>query len=441
MSFDVAVVGCGPAGWIAADALARAGLAVGLVAPAGHASWSHRLAAWVDELAPAGLRPCLAAELPAAAVRAPGVMRLVERPYGLLDGGAMRARLGARLAAAGARWIDARVRTARVTATEVRLETSRGTVRGRLVVDATGHRPVLVRRPGPGPTLFQVGYGMELELPPGAEAPSPELAELMDWRGAEAVPPSFLYALRTAPDRAFFEETVLLGRSPRGLEALRARLQARLAPFGPRAKRPLAIERCVLPLDPPMPDLDQPIVGFGAAASFVHPSTGYQVGHAVRKAPQLAETVATGLAAGLPPEVLAREAWRALWSPRDRRRRAFGRFGAALLARMDGAALGRFFADFFARPERAWRLVVDRRGGRRALFGAMLGLLVDLDARERRALWRAIRDEPAPLLEAFLGPWVPRLEPAPRAAPAAEGSSASLPAPPTGPRATSEARA
>ena len=42
----------------------------------------------------------------------------------------------------------------------------------------------------------------------------------------------------------------------------------------------------------PLPDLKQPLLGFGGSAGMVHTASGYMVGGLMRRAPQVAKAVA-----------------------------------------------------------------------------------------------------------------------------------------------------
>ena len=71
-------------------------------------------------------------------------------------------------------------------------------------------------------------------------------------------------------------------------------------------------------MNPALPDLNQRVLGFGGAASMVHPSSGYLVGGLLRRAPDLAGAIAAGLGraggsaeAAMDPAVVATQAWRA----------------------------------------------------------------------------------------------------------------------------------
>lgn len=115
----------------------------------------------------------------------------------------------------------------------------------RLVVDASGHEPVFVRRPDTGPIAGQAAYGVvgRFSAPPV----EPEQFVLMDYRAghlsaAERLePPTFLYAMDLGGGRFFVEETSLALAPPVPIDCLRQRLERRLA------QRGVAVLACCLP--------------------------------------------------------------------------------------------------------------------------------------------------------------------------------------------------
>ena len=74
-----------------------------------------------------------------------------------------------------------------------------------------------------------------------------------------------------------------------------------------------------IPVGGPLPIGRQPITAFGAAASLIHPATGYSLARSLREAPGLAKEVSQILQQDLPIEETAQNVWKALWPPRKRR--------------------------------------------------------------------------------------------------------------------------
>jgi lycopene cyclase-like protein len=138
-------------------------------------------------------------------------------------------------------------------------------------------------------------------------------------------------------------------------------------------------EFCLFPMNPALPHPDQRVVGFGGAASMVHPSSGYLVGALLRRAPPLADAIAAGLGgtssgAAIASGALAGAAWEGLWPADLRRRHALYRFGLEKLMRFEEARLRRFFHAFFHLPNEQWYRFLTNTLPLPELVGAMLRL-------------------------------------------------------------------
>jgi lycopene beta-cyclase len=139
------------------------------------------------------------------------------------------------------------------------------------------------------------------------------------------------------------------------LDALEARLHRRLAHHGVAVEEVHHVERCWFPMNTPLPTLPQPVVGFGGAASMVHPATGYQVGAALKLAPALAQSIAQSLGRGDATVAEAAQAgWQAVWPPDRLRRYRLYLFGLQNVMRFNEAQLHDFFTTFFHLPRERW---------------------------------------------------------------------------------------
>ena len=192
---------------------------------------------------------------------------------------------------------------------------------------------------------------------------APDAMRFMDWTpspaASDGLPPSFLYAMLLPGGQVFVEETVLVGRPQGGdpgewFEPLRARLHARL-PSLARGPAPRELERCVIAMGSPLPRRGQPTLAFGAAASFVHPATGYMLGVMLQRRERVATAIAEARAAGLVGAAARRVVEPAIWSASERRAWQLYAFGMAVLVDLDHAGVERFFAEFFALPPARWR--------------------------------------------------------------------------------------
>jgi lycopene beta-cyclase len=394
---DVAVVGAGPAGFAAAAALAARGLAVHLVGPEGMPHWPAQYGAWKDELDPIGYGDLCEFTWKSAAVDlGGGDRRTFARPYVRVDKRRLAEHLVERCDRGGVQRTPGMVVGAEHHDDGTTLRLRDGAVlRTRLVVDASGHRPALVRRAPDPPQGFQTAFGFVVRHDGSRFAPGQAL--LMDWDDSwlpaaerDHGPPTFLYAMPLDGDRVFVEETVLVGRPAVPFAFLEQRLRRRLGALGISADGASEPERCWIPMGGALPDPRQRVIGFGGAAAMVHPATGYLLANVLRAAPRLADAVADGLGArAASPAGAARAAWRALWPAELRRRRALFRFGMEVLIRLDPPRTREFFAGFFDLPEPDWTGYFSDRLSTAELRQAMARLFVRLSAPLRAELVRA----------------------------------------------------
>lgn len=253
-------------------------------------------------------------------------------------------------------------------------------LRARLVIDASGHHSRFVQRPDEGPVAGQAAYGIvgRFSAPPV----DPGQFVLMDYRSdhlSEAErrcgPPTFLYAMDFGEGVFFVEETSLALAPAVPYDVLKDRLMRRLALRGIGVEQVQHEEYCLFPMNLPLPDLQQRVVGFGGSASMVHPASGYMVGSLLRRAPDLADAIASGLrdpqAAG---QQLAHQAWQALWPLELQRRHALYRFGLEKLMRFSEPQLRAHFTTFFTLPRQQWFGFLTNTLSLPALVAAMVRL-------------------------------------------------------------------
>ena len=350
LAFDLLVVGAGPAALAIAAELAEQGLAVAVLAATDPRDpWPNTYGIWGDEVDALGLGHLLEHRWsyscsyfgsgssdqadPANSPTSHG------RDYGLFDKTRLQQFWLERCEAAGVQWIRglaqelshgsgrSQVRYAPALAADLAL------IEARLVVDASGHKAVFVQRPERGPVAGQAAYGVvgRFTAPPV----QPGQFVLMDYRAdhlSEAErqePPTFLYAMDLGQGRFFVEETSLALAPPVPYATLKQRLERRLAHRGVAIEQVEHEEFCLFPMNLPLPDLEQPVLGFGGAAAMVHPASGYLVGALLRRAPVVAAAVAARLRAEPAADSLqlAAAGWQALWPPELRRKHALYQFG------------------------------------------------------------------------------------------------------------------
>ncbi|MFM7674605.1 MAG: lycopene beta cyclase [Synechococcus sp.] len=429
---DVLVIGGGPAALVIAAALAEEGLAVAALAAAPpEQPWPNTYGIWGEEVDRLGLehllehrwRDCVSyfgsgTSNAADGANAPTLHR---RDYGLFDKQRLQQHLLQRCAASGVTWQQGEAASLAFVSPEgaprnpsgpgalSQVTTTAGAVlQARLVVDASGHQPVFLRRPDRGPVAGQAAYGVvgRFSAPPVADGQF----VLMDFRcdhltpAQRGEPPSFLYAMDLGGGRYFVEETSLALAPPLPFETLRQRLAQRLSHRGVAITAVEHEEFCLFPMNLPLPDRQQPLLGFGGAAAMVHPASGYLVGSLLRRAPGVARAVAKALAdPSASPAQLAGAGWDALWPQELRRKHALYQFGLEKLMRFPEEQLRAFFATFFSLPNPLWFGFLANTLSVPELLGAMLRLFAVAPWGVRWGLMES-RGREAALLARLLAP-------------------------------------
>ncbi len=374
---DLLIAGAGPAGLLLAAAAARRGLTVTLVDPAPERSFLPTYALFADQL-PAVLEDAVLARWPEVEVHTDQGVHALASPYVRLDSARANAALRAECGPKCTVLTDRAVAAHAFKRGFIIALSSGQTLRARRVVDASGHHPALLA--SRTAAHEQVALGATLRGEHGVRA-----AILMDLRGGDDTPPSFLYALPLSDEEIFVEETALITHATPSWRVLEDRLRARLAGLGWHGELEI-FERCRIPMDPDLPDLGSDILGFGAAAGLVHPATGYQFATAVSLAEPLADVLAATLDRDVP--TAARAAWNVLWPARRRGVRALLRFGARFVAALDRADQASFFDAFFRLPAPRIRAYLSLDASPLDIALAMFGVFTRLSPALRRRLAR-----------------------------------------------------
>ena len=270
------------------------------------------------------------------------------------------------------------------------------TIPARVAIDASGHKPAVIQRLPKHNIAYQTAYGIvgKFSKPPI----EPNQFVLMDYRhdhltaDERRCPPTFLYAMDLGQDVYFVEETSLACSPAISFDILEARLHKRLAHTGVEVSSIEHVERCIFPMNLPLPDLSQPVVGFGGAASMVHPASGYMVGALLRRAPELAEALTAVLKdSSSTPVEIARAGWEGLWS-RDRLRKYYlYLFGLDALMGFEAERLNHHFQTFFSLPLSDWSGFLSDTLSTPELVRAMLGLFGRAPNDVRWGLMRSVR--------------------------------------------------
>lgn len=339
--FDVVVAGAGPAGLALAGEIAARGATVAVVDGRFGRAWESTYGAFLDEIEGLGLVGCVARSWSRPLVFTGEAPRELGRAYARFDNEALRGRLLAR-AGDATRFLNRVVGVhAREGGVDLGLDDGR-LLRASVLVDATGVGTWLGRSPS---RSAQVALGriVELSRVPWAE----DEAVWMDLRGHDDQAPSFLYALPLGGDRVLLEETSLASSPPMAWRVLEARLEDRIAAWGLQVRRTVGHERVYIPLDGGIPAPRGPIVGFGAAGGFVHPSTGYSVVRSLRSAAGFADALVRGLEGG-DGAAAADAAFASVWPLSAQISRFLHQTGLKVLLSLNGAQTRRFFESFFA---------------------------------------------------------------------------------------------
>ena len=277
-------------------------------------------------------------------------------------------------------------------------------LKSRIVIDATGYEPIFLKANNSEPVAVQTCYGVVgiFNKPPVKEGQF----VLMDYRcdhlnqREKAEPPTFLYAMDMGQGRFFLEETSLGLAPPLSLDKLKTRLEKRLAHRGIKITR-LDHEELglFLPMNLPIPDRNQSILGFGGSAGMVHPASGYMVGSLLRRAPILAKALANAMSdPNASPAEISSIGWEQLWPSELRRKQALYKFGLEKLIRFEEHQLRDFFNGFFGLPSNEWYGFLTNTLTVPELIRAMIRMfakaswnvrwgLIKMQGRELRLLW------------------------------------------------------
>lgn len=395
--FDALVIGAGPAGLLLAAALGQEGLAVQGLALADPATpWPNTYGIWVDELEDLGLAQFLTHRWKDCVVHVRNQTLPLQREYGLIDKSRLQAYWLAQTEQCHMGWHQGSATQIEHLPTHSRVKTSGGEeLCARIIIDATGHNPAFIQRPLPSKLAFQAAYGIvgRFSQPPVC----PHQMVLMDYRddhlstAERAAPPTFLYAMDLGDNIYFVEETSLAYHPAVSMEVLEQRLYQRLRHQGIEVTEVHHVERCLFPMNMPLPDLTQPVVGFGSAASMVHPASGYMFGALLRRGPEVAQAVARSLRApGSTPTSVAQLAWQAVWPKARLRKHYLYLFGLENLMDFDTPQLNRFFKTFFGIATPDWAGFLADTMSLPELVGAMLVLFSRAPNDVRWGLMRSV---------------------------------------------------
>ncbi len=369
---DVLVLGAGPAGMAIASALGKERLDVEVLSPNGpDEPWPNTYGIWGKEVDQLGLQDLLEYRWKNT-VSFFGHGSIEEHhyenkatehslDYGLFDKEKLHSYWLNECNKSLIKWHEGFAEKINFQKNKSIVTTSDGkTYSARLVVDATGYDPVFLKLKSCGPLAVQTCYGIvgSFSKPPLQKGQF----VLMDYRNdhlneeQKKEPPTFLYAMDMGNGKYFLEETSLGLVNPLTMENLKERLEKRLS------YRNISITSMqheelglFLPMNMPIPDFKQPILGYGGAASMVHPASGYLIGNVLRRAPLVAKAISTAMNdKKLSTYNIARKGWESLWPKELIRKKSIYQFGLEKLMRFDEKLLREFFGSFFKLPKTQW---------------------------------------------------------------------------------------
>ncbi len=369
---DVLVLGAGPAGMAIASALGKEKLEVEVLSPNGpEEPWPNTYGIWGKEVDQLGLEDLLEYRWKNT-VSFFGHGSLEEHhyenkatehslDYGLFDKKKLHSYWLNECNKSLIKWHEGFAEKIHFQKHKSIVTTSDGkTYSARLVVDATGYDPVFLKLRSCGPLAVQTCYGIvgSFSKPPLKKGQF----VLMDYRNdhlneaQKKEPPTFLYAMDMGNGKYFLEETSLGLVNPLTMDNLKERLEKRLA------YRNISITSMqheelglFLPMNMAIPDFKQQILGYGGAASMVHPASGYLIGNVLRRAPLVAKAISTAMNdSKLSTYNIARKGWESLWPKELIRKKSIYQFGLEKLMRFDEKLLREFFGSFFKLPKTQW---------------------------------------------------------------------------------------
>ncbi|KAK6944800.1 hypothetical protein RJ641_025902 [Dillenia turbinata] len=370
---DLVVIGCGPAGLALAAESAKLELRVGLIGP--DLPFTNNYGVWEDEFKDLGLAGCIEHVWKDTIVYLDNDDPiLIGHAYGRVSRHLLHEELLKRCVESGVSYLSSKVERIyeapdghSLVACEsdivipCRLATvASGAASGKLLQYEVGGPRVSV----------QTAYGVEVEVENNPYDPS--LMVFMDYReymkqkvpSLEAQYPTFLYAMPMSSTRVFFEETCLASKDAMPFDLLKRKLMSRLETMGIRILKTYEEEWSYIPVGGSLPNTEQKNLAFGAAASMVHPATGYSVVRSLSEAPKYAAVIANILKQVHTKDSLicqgftqniSTEAWKALWPQERKRQRAFFLFGLALILQLDIEGIRTFFHTFFRLPNWMWQ--------------------------------------------------------------------------------------
>ena len=363
---DILILGSGPAALCIASELAKQNLNIkGISTKSPHEKWENTYGIWASELEELGLESLLSHRwTKTVSYFGDGKMNIGNIPtkhfydYGLINQEAFQNEL--LKSCKDIKWLN---ETAKSIKSENKISEviclSGLKLKARLVIDASGHKSEFIKRPLLKEVAQQAAYGIvgKFSTPPVDK----DQFVLMDFRSDHLnnkellSSPSFLYAMDLGAETYFVEETSLACYPALTKNHLKKRLLSRLSNKGVKVEEIFHEENCLFPMNLPLPYKNQSVLGFGGAASMVHPASGYMIGSLLRRAPLLAEKLAIFLKEPNYTSLeLATKGWSVLWPYELTQRHRLYQYGLQRLMSFDESRLRSFFSNFFKLSTKEW---------------------------------------------------------------------------------------
>lgn len=370
---DLVVIGCGPAGLALAAESAKVGLNVGLIGP--DLPFTNNYGVWEDEFKDLGLEGCIEHVWPDTIVYLDNDNPImIGRAYGRVSRHLLHEELLRRCLESGVSYLSSKVERIVEAADGHNLVACEDDIlipcRLATVASGAASGKLLQYEVGGPRVSVQTAYGVEVEVENNPY--DPKLMVFMDYRdyvnqevrSLEAQYPTFLYAMPMSSTRVFFEETCLASKDAMPFDLLKKKLLSRLETMGIRVLKIYEEEWSYIPVGGSLPNTEQKNLAFGAAASMVHPATGYSVVRSLSEAPKYASVIAkiltqdhykSKLTSERSNTNISMQAWNTLWPQERKRQRAFFLFGLALIIQLDIDGIRTFFRTFFHLPDWMWQ--------------------------------------------------------------------------------------
>ena len=363
---DILILGSGPAALCLASELAKQNLIIkGISTKSPYEKWENTYGIWASELEELGLESLLSHRWSqTVSFFGDGIKNKGNNPtkhnydYGLINQEAFQNELLKNCK--GIQWLN---ETAKLITSENKISEvvcfSGLKIKARLVIDASGHKSKFIKRPLVKEVAQQAAYGIvgKFSNPPVKK----DQFVLMDFRSDHLndeellSSPSFLYAMDLGDETYFVEETSLASFPALAQEDLKKRLIRRLSNKGIKVKEVLHEENCLFPMNLPLPYKNQSVLGFGGAASMVHPASGYMIGSLLRRAPLLAKKLSIFLKQPNCSSLeIATKGWAVLWPYELTQRHKLYQYGLKRLMSFNESRLRSFFFNFFKLSTKEW---------------------------------------------------------------------------------------